>query len=214
MRTTSKLLALALTAAMQPAMAGAVFLNFEDVTTTELLNKTYNGVAVSGAAWTATSEACNYGGVPGSVSFVRTSSCGALWLAEDPTSSSPNAPRSLTLTLTEGFINALSFVYSASTDTPNLKVHVYDAAGRELGLGLDGLAGSACSTYVFCNWSQTMSYSFQGTARYVTFTALDQSVLLDDVRFTTPGRLPEPASLALAIGALGALGWARKRSGR
>lgn len=62
-----------------------------------------------------------------------------------------------------------------------------------------------------------MSLSFQGVARSVVFSALDQSVLLDDLSFTTPsatGRLPEPTSVALALGALGALGWSRRRAAR
>lgn len=222
MRATSKLLALAFTAALQPAMAGTVFLNFEDVQTVAPLISQYSaskGVTAAGAAWTATSEACGYGpnNDPGDVSFIRAGSCGALFLAQDPTKPASTAARSLTLTLADGFIDMLSFVYSANTGTPGLKVHVFDAAGRELGLGLDGLTGASCNTFVFCNWSQTVNLSFQGVARTVVFTATDQSVLLDDLRFTTPsatGQLPEPTSIALVVGALAGLGWARKRAAR
>lgn len=222
MRTTSKLLALAFMAAMQPAIAGAIFLDFEDVKTTEPLTNRYLplGVGVSGAAWTATSEACSYGGMPGDVSFLRSGSCGALWLAQDPTDTSTNTAKSLTLNLADGFIDSMSFVYSASLAAPNLKVHVFDSlngGGRELGLGLDNLKGDRCLSYIFCNWSDTIKVAFTGTARSVVFTALDQTVLLDDLRFTTPaaaGHLPEPTSIALTLGALGALGWARKRAAR
>jgi len=217
MRATSKLLALALTAAMQPAMAGEVLLDFEDIQTTELLNKVYNGVGIGGAAWSATSETCSYGGQPGDVSFTRAGSCGALWLAADPTQPATNASKSLTLTLDGGF-DGFSFVYAGSVASPGLEIHVYDAAGQELGVGLKDLTAAACNSFVFCNWSQPTSLNFGGVARTVTFTALDQTILLDDLRFNTPGtpptRLPEPASLALALGALGVAGWTRKRATR
>jgi hypothetical protein len=214
MRATSKLLALALTATMQSAMAGAVFLDFEDVQTTELLTTRYGskGVTASGAAWTAASEACG-----GDVSFIRTGSCGALWLAEDPTNTAATSGKSLTLSVADGFVDALSFIYSGSILGTNLAVHVYDAAGKELGQGLSGLTGAGCGTFIFCNWSQTVSLSFQGVARTVVFSATDQTVLLDDINFQTAdpnGRLPEPTSIALALGALGGLGWARRRAAR
>lgn len=219
MRTTSKLLALALTATMQSAMAGTVFLDFEDVTTTALLNGSYKGVNVSGAAWSATSEVCSYGpnGDPGDVSFTRPGSCGALWLAQDPTKPSTNSAKSLTVSIADGFVDSLSFVYSGSISFPNLSVHVFDELGNELGLGLNGLQAAGCSGFAFCNWSQTITLSFGGVAHSVVFTAVDQTVLLDDLRFTTPtstGQLPEPTSIALALGALGGLGWVRRRTSR
>lgn len=211
MRTTSKFLAVALTASLQSAMAGTIPLNFEDLTTTSALSGNYNGVNIGGAAWGAVSETCG-----GDVSFSRAGSCGALWLAQDPTQPASTGSKSLTLSLADGF-DGLSFVYSASRPAPALFVHVYDAAGAELGNGLSNLTGAGCANFVFCNWSQTMTLNFTGVARSVTFSALDQTVLLDDITFKTPtstGRLPEPTSIALTLGALAALGWARKRAAR
>lgn len=208
MRTTSKFLAVALTATLQSAMAGTIPLTFEDLTTTSALNGNYNGVNISGASWGAVSEFCG-----GDVSFSRPGSCGALWLAVDPTKAATSGAKTLTLSIADGF-DGLSFLYSAGISTPNLEVHVYDAKGDELGTGLSGLQGGACTNVLFCNWSQTLTLKFTGVARSVTFTAVDQSVLLDDVIFKTPvatGRLPEPTSVALALGALGALAWSRKR---
>ena len=221
MRAMSKLLAIALTATVQSVMAGTVKLNFEDLLKTEPLTTRYaaQGVTISDSAWAATSEACTYpNGQTGDVSFSRSGSCGALWLVEDPTKTSTNTAKSLTISLADGFIDAMSFVYSGSVAFPNLQVHAFDAAGRELGLGLNGLTAAACSGFIFCNWSGTVSLSFTGVARSVTFTAVDGTVLLDDLSFTTPattpGNLPEPASIALALGALGGLAWSRRRTAR
>jgi hypothetical protein len=215
MRTTSKLLALALTAGMQSAMAGVVFLDFEDVHAIEPLTNRYAAqhVTVTGAAWTAPSRACGSG-----VSFSRPNSCGALLLAEDPAQDPSVDPRSFTMSLSDGF-EALSFVYSGNTSAIDLAVHVFDASGKELGLGLSGLTGSECGNgFNFCNWSDPITLSFTGVARTVTFSGADQTILIDDVKFTTPstgpGRLPEPTSVALALGALGGLGWTRRRSAR
>ena len=224
MRTTSKFLAIALTATVQSAMAGAVFLDFEDVTVTEKLTNQYasKGVTVSGDAWTATSEACNYGPTqePGDVSFVRSGSCGALYIAKDPTNTleKPVQSRSLTFSSTDGFVDALSFVFASSSKDSNLSVHAFDAAGKELGLGLTGMNGVACGGFIFCNWSQSMTLSFTGVARTIVFSALDETALLDDLSFKTAepgnGQLPEPASVALALGALAGLGWTRRRAAR
>lgn len=207
MRTTSKFLALALTAAVQSAMAGTIPLNFEDQTTLAKLPATYQGVDVSGAAWGGQSEGCG-----GTISYSQAGNCGALWLAVDPTKRKTGQLESLTMSLTDGF-EGLSFNYTGSILLAGLSVRVFDAAGLDLG-GVDDLTGVPCTAFQFCTWSP-ITLQFTGIARSVTFTAIDQAVLLDNIIFKTPttggGQLPEPTSVALALGALGAAAWSRKR---
>ena len=209
MRAMSKLLALALTATMQSAMAGAVTLDFEDVTTSALLTNQYasKGVTVTGTAWTAVSEAGNCGG---DFSFQRDNSCGAVLMGSSMTL---NAVAGL------GFSDAISFFYSGSAETINLAVHAFDENGVELGQpGLSGKTGKPCGGFAFCNWTQA-TLTFSGVARTVVFSGADQSIMFDDLSFKTvnvapPGRLPEPASVALTLAALGGLGWVRRRAAR
>ena len=60
MRATSKLLALALTAALQPAVAGVVALDFENSGVFDKLGNQYSssGVVFSGDAWSVASAFC------------------------------------------------------------------------------------------------------------------------------------------------------------
>lgn len=217
MRATSKLLALALTAVLQPAVAGMVSLDFEDNTGVGKIGDRYNalGVTFTGDIWGITSK---FNNCKGSALFVRTGSCGGLELALDPLDTDTGDKQSFIVDLAGGFINEFSFVYSARTDSA-VQVELFsgvDGTGRVLQT-LSGLTTSNCTTGArFCTWN-TSSVKFDGVALSLKFTGLDQSLMLDDFQFTTPTagtRLPEPGSIALALGALGALGWARKRAAR
>jgi len=216
MRATSKLLALAFASALQPAMAGVVFLNFEDLTDTAKLGA-YDGVTFSNDAWGVTSKArpdCT-----GFGSFVRAGSCGALELALDARANPGQTTQSFVMDLAGGFITEFSYVYSARPGS-NVTIQLFDGAGgagNEL-QNLTGLteAGCATPTVRFCNWT-AMSTKFNGVALSLKVTGLDQSLFMDDLRFITPasgGNLPEPASIALALGGLGAAAWTRRRAAR
>lgn len=221
MRAMRKLLAVAaLTAVLQPATAGVVSLNFEDLTTVGQIGDRYAsslGISFTGDAWGLTSK---FNGCTGDALFSRPGSCGGLQLALDPTDDSTNGTQSFILNLAGGFITEFSFVYSA---LPASAVQIQLFSGAN-GTGhvlqtLSKLNGSDCATpgILFCDWTST-SMQFDGTAFSLKVTGLDQSLMLDDLTFNTPstggGQLPEPASVALALGALGAAGWARRRSTR
>lgn len=221
MRATSKILALALTAALQPAVAGVVSLNFEDVKSNAKLGDRYSsakGVSFSGDAWGVTSSQNN---CLGSLLFSRPGSCGALLLGVQAGQNPTSDFTSFTIDLAGGFIEEFSFVYGVRSQS-GVTIEIFDELnGRGNTLQFqDGLTGNACASgsLQFCQW-YTTSLTFSGTAKSIVITARDQQLMLDDLKFTTPGTsgggtLPEPASLALTIGALGALGWARKRAAR
>lgn len=217
MRAKSKLLALALTAALQPAFAGMVSLDFEDTTGYGQVGNRYDslGVNFTGSAWAVTSalNSCN-----GIWLFSKAGSCGALLLG-DPTLTATSGPISFTIDVAAGFINEFDFVYGIRAGS-DVIIQVFDGAG---GTGntlkiQQGLIGGGCgiARVRFCEWSNGI-VKFDGTARSLTITGIDQRLMLDDMKFTTPAAgtpLPEPGSIALALGALGALGWTRKRAAR
>lgn len=216
MRATSKLLALALTAALQPAVAGVVALNFEDITGVSKLGNQYaaSGVAFTGNAWGVASALNDCDGL---WLFAKADSCGALLLG-DPLQSATSNTLSFTIDVAGGFVNAFNFVYGIRSGS-NVTIRVFDDVG---GHGtalrtLNGLTGGGCTAggIAFCQWHNG-SVSFEGTARSVTISGVDQRLMLDDLQFTpaagTP--LPEPTSIALALGALGAAGWTRRRATR
>jgi len=218
MRATSKLLALALTAVLQPAVAGVVPLTFEDITLAddadgyvELKSRYINdGIVFSGAAWGQVSLVAPCGGI--SKFVTHDGGCVALAL---------NGGSSFALNFASGFIAGTSLYYSA-LEGAGVKIRLYEGENATGNSTLvEGLTEANCTVVRgarFCNWD-LLTLSFSGIARSLVVTAVDQSLMLDDFSFvqaspTVPGGLPEPASLVLAFSALGALGWARKRAAR
>lgn len=233
MRAKSKLLALALTAALQPAFAApapAEF-SFEDLTTivdangmANLVQSNYgagSGLQFTGNAWgVLTSKDCN-----GLVKFVpNVSGCGALMLSDNPGNGSTNPLRqTLTMNFAEGFISGSSLYYAtlAGADvTVTLYENIDHSTGASWSLGK--LDNTGCVTEpgaLYCDWNKVVLDLKGGTARSIVVTGNDDSVIFDDfslVRATAvpPTNLPEPAGIALTMGALGALGWTRKRAAR
>ncbi len=216
MRATSKLLAVALTAALQPAVASTVSVNFEDLTSVTKLTDQYAtaGITFTGDAWGVTSL---FNGCSGEVQFFRTGSCGALELASNAAGGAGTVPSSFTLSFAEGFVTEFSFVYSARTNS-GVMIELLDRGGSVIDY-LDTLTTSGCSLggVRFCNWNNGV-IQFDGVAYGLRVSGADQGLVLDDLKFirqdTGPAPLPEPASFALAFGALAAAGWARKRNAR
>lgn len=230
MRAKSKLLALALTAALQPAFAApapAEF-SFEDLKTIVDVNGLVNlpqadygakdGLQFTGSAWgVLTSKDCD-----GIVPFVPSGGgCGALMLSSNPGVSSSTQRQTLTMNFADGFISGSTLSY-ATTVSADVSITLYEntdhSTGKSWALGRlnnDGCLSEPGAT--FCDWNKIVLDLKGGVARSLVVTGNDNSAIFDDfslVRATTvpPVNLPEPASIALAMGALGALGWTRKRA--
>lgn len=218
MRATSKLLALILAGALQPAVAGVVSVDFEDLTSFVQVGDRYAGKGLSfvGDAWGAVSGIQPCAGV---ARFTRDGSCGGLLLAQLPTDEPRTDKSSFTLNFAGGFVTNFSFVYSALADSDVL-VELYDGRDGQGNLlaAVGDLDARNCanSAVQFCEW-QNRSVGFAGTALSLRITGFDQTLMLDDLNFVTPtagSDLPEPGGVALALSALGALGWARRRATR
>ena len=225
MRATSKLLALALAAVLQPALADVVSINFEAANAAPAANQfAAQGINFSSNAWVVRAKDTNTTGVCSGLYFFQPAdkvggNCNALLLAQDVNGDIGSDPVSFTITSTFGFVGAISFDFALGVDA-NAKIEVFDAAGKNL-LKISGnLTGDACDqAYFFCNWTTGQKFEFPDVARSIVFTAKDQTLMLDDLLLTTaeapnPNPLPEPASMALVLGALGTAGWARRRSAR
>lgn len=221
MRATSKLLALALAAVLQPAIAAPapIELNFEDIISKvdddgllDLTKVDYAGVEFKGASWGVTRRGapCN-----GETSFSAERGCGAFLLGALGGSSA-------TIYLADGFTSGSSLYYSALAGS-GIKLSLY----KSLDITDDNLiatlpttldSGNCGTTVIFCAWEQ-LRLDFNGVAKSLVISGKEGAVMLDNLSFapfavTDPTRLPEPGALALALSALGALGWARKRAAR
>lgn len=217
MRAMSKVLALVLIAALRPAMAD-VTLDFEDITAQDdpvkWITDRYasNHVTFTGYALGARSGANGCGG-QANFSGTDTNNCGAVELSTftDPPSLT-NVSFDMSLDVD---FSGFSFAYSA-LNGPSVNIVVKDAAGKVLS-SLVGLDNTLCQTggLQYCDWRvRTISWS-GGLGRSVSVSSSDQQLMLDNLRFVSPAAnndLPEPASMALALGALGAVGLTRRRS--
>lgn len=223
MRAKNKFLVLALAAALQPAIADVVPLDFEDFTGFVELGSRYSasaGLTFSPNAWGVRAldrpNPC-----AGTIRFQPLANgspnCGALLLAEDAGGTFGSDTLSFKISSDFGFVNSISFAFALGTNAV-AKVDVLDANGNSLLPTLGDLAGNACSNgYFFCDWEKK-TVEFSGVASSIVFSAKDQGLMLDDLVLTTdlpPSTdLPEPASIALALGALVAAGWTRRRAPR
>lgn len=220
MRVTSTLLALTLAAALQPALADTVTLKFEDLTQVTALTDQYasSGISFSGDVWGTVSRFNGCGGTEG---WTRTDavSCGAIEAGKNILGLPGSGDASFTINVANGFIEAFSFVF-ASRANPGVSIMIWDGlngTGKQLLTQPASVSGDECPLEYFCGpWSPT-SLAFTGIARSITISAGDQLFAMDDLSFITPAAsnaLPEPGSVGLAAGALGALAWVRRRRAR
>lgn len=222
MRATSKFLALALAAVLQPAVAAPapIVLDFEDITTkvdpdgiVDLKIPRYAGVEFKGSAWGITNIECD-----GVANFItRDGGCSGMLLAS-ARSGSAAGTQLATINLVDGFVSGSSLWYSAALNSA-ITVTLYAGldANDRIASYEQSLAKSNCSRAAFCDWNE-LAFNFNGVAKSIVISGADRSVMLDDLSFlpfaTQPAPLPEPGGVALALAALGALGWTRRRAAR
>ncbi|PZP35868.1 MAG: hypothetical protein DI603_03640 [Roseateles depolymerans] len=220
MRVTSTLLALTLAAALQPALADTVSLKFEDLTQVTALTDQYasSGISFSGDVWGTVSR---LNGCGGTEAWTRSDavSCGAIEVGKNIQDLPGSDTASFTINVANGFIEAFSFVF-ASRATPNVSIMIWDGlngTGNQLLAQPVSLSGDVCTSVYFCGPWTSSSLAFAGIAHSITVSAGDQLFAMDDLSFITPAAsnaLPEPGSVGLAAGALGALAWVRRRKTR
>jgi len=239
MRAKSKLLALALTAALQPAFATVVpiSVNFEDISSSvdsdgvlSLLDPGYAGVPgvkFKGSAWGIGSQSCNalyaFSFTPGAAG-----GCNAFLLA-GPDLGAPGGTQTATINLVDGFVTGdtssasskdRSYLYYSALLSSSLSITAYeglDGTGKDFKFAVSDIGGCGASA-AFCTWTRLNLDVGSFTAHSLVISGIDQKVLLDDLQFIAPSStqppsaLPEPGGIALALGALGALAWSRKRA--
>ena len=227
MRATSKFLALVLAAALQPAFANVV-LNFNDIT--PAVNPDGSGAIVVGDRYLLSDNVQFTGAALGVSSFLCVvdpldvgfgfidagGGCGGAVLLSATSTSGPT----FTINFTDGFVAGSSFVYSALAAS-HVTVTVYDQLnGKGTALPQIDLTPTACGLdgVSFCDWT-TLDLAFEGTAYSIVISGADESFMLDNLSLlaagsTNPNPTPEPGSVALALGALGAAGLTRRRRAR
>lgn len=226
MRATSKLLALVLAAALQPAFAN-VELNFNDIT--PAVNPDGSGAVVVGDRYLLSDGVQFTGAALGVSSFLCVTDpdnqigfgfvdagggCGGAVLLSATSTSGPT----FTINFADGFVAGSSFVYSA-LQASHVSITVYDQLN---GKGNDWLqvdpTPSSCNLdgVSFCKWTP-LDLAFDGTAYSIVISGVDEAFMLDNLSLVAaeaPNPTPEPGSIALALGALGAAGLTRRRRAR
>lgn len=109
-----------------------------------------------------------------------------------------------------------SFEFWWSTKGGNFTVKFLNAAGEVESPNRDHSGNDSCQLTVgnYCTW-HLETFTLGGVATQVVFSygTDDAFAMIDDLKFIAPrngGNVPEPASLALALAALGGLGLSRR----
>lgn len=116
----------------------------------------------------------------------------------------------VTIDYAAGFDTGFSFYYASNS---NASINVYDGLGGTGNvLATLNLATNFQTGCGYCQWDK-IGVSFAGIARSVDFAGGANFVAYDNITFgsATPGAVPEPATWALMIGGMGAVGGALRR---
>lgn len=235
MKALKTLVASTLIAVAAPSMAGVVkqTLDFETVPVTRNNLKTEvnpyqaQNITFSDGAFSLGSVV-EYGEASGATgNFFREASVygsitkGALAMLRAPNDPISGLP-SIYINVADGFDTAFSMLYTSLANVSGT-VQIFSGAngeGQELVSGVLGPMSGVCTledgtpgpSGVLCNWTK-LQLGFTGSAHSIKITGANASYYFDDIALTrTSGsNVPEPASIALSLAALGALALSRKR---
>jgi PEP-CTERM motif len=189
--------------AAAPAFAANTLIDFEGVTSFASVADFYNG-GTDGNGAAGTNLGASFTGAALALSndelgpyFSHAPSPGTVMFATDS---------SALLNFGQGFVDELSFYYSASSSAFDV-VTIYsglDGSGSVLGsISLTANAQlGGCNDAPFCNW-QRVALSFAGTGKSIGFGGNAGNVAFDNIAITA---VPEPESYAmLAMGLAGVI---------
>ena len=211
--------AASLVAAMAPAMAAVVVLDFEGVGNLANINNFYNGGTDS-----LGNSGVNHGVAfsTATLGIVDSDAGGSGNIANEPSGQTAmfflDASNSV-LNVAAGFTTGFSFFYTSATAA---SVSVWDglgATGNQLGtLNLTAqFNGNGCvgdPNGDFCNWT-AVGVAFAGTAMSIDFGGTANQTAFDDITFGSkdpgPPPIPEPSTYALMALGLAGIGFVARR---
>jgi|GEM_PF-1835541 len=192
--------------AAAPAFAANTVIDFEGATSYAPVADYYAnlGVSFTGAALALSNDGtADY---PTGLFFSHAPTPGTVMFAQDS---------SALLNFAAGFVDELSFYYSASSSALDVVTIYSGLDGTGATLGSIGLSANAqlggCSDSPLCNW-QRVALSFAGTGKSISFGGNFGNVAFDNIAITP---VPEPETYAmLAMGLAGVMLAVRRQRNR
>ncbi len=218
-----KILACCSLMAVALSASASVELTFEDRgVVTGAVGNPYAGITFSGSPFTRGSTlAGGTGNFVGQVDASHLTNNVAMFV-NDPAIGT-GFSSSLTINVAAGFSTLFQMLYTTYDSWPGTNVQIFsEADGKGTLLGSTGpfplVDQTGCTAPLACNWGLLDIDLDDNVAHSVVITSPDNVFYFDNIVFgdlpsgtTDPGTVPEPTGAALALTALGALAFTRRR---